>query len=129
MNTRLSARRLSAVLVAAAVATAACSATPTASDPGTKPASTSDGGTVPTPVTAAPGQLAIAVNQVRQHRTGTKADALEIAVTLANADGGQAVVLNPGYFKLKSGLLKMPSMGSKAAWVDGTTPALTDALA
>ncbi len=134
MNSKRSLRRLSTLVVLVVVATAACTATPTSSTETKVPSEptspgTNDAGPVQQPLVVAPGQLAIQINQVRQRR-GAAADALEIAVTLANGVGGQAVMLNPAYFKLKvkSGLLKMANLGAKAQWVNGTSPALTDAL-
>ncbi len=141
MRTHLTiARKTLAALFAAGtlVAAAACTATPITSEPAKTPVSDSGGGTsgedggtaVTKPFAAAPGQLAIFVKQVRQHRTADKADALEIAMTLANGDGGQAVVLNPTNFRLKvaSGLLKVPTLGGVAKYVQGKSSNLTDSL-
>ena len=94
-----------------------------------------DGGAGGDAPAAAPGQLALRVHQVRQHRTSGAPDTgLVLAVTLTNGAGGSPVLLTPSSFKLRvsSGLLKTPTVTpskEEAAWVDGAMPALSDALA
>ncbi|MDB4946417.1 MAG: hypothetical protein JWP97_5951 [Labilithrix sp.] len=94
--------------------------------------SSGDAGTRPP---AAPGQLALRIHQVRQHRTDGAADTpLLVTVTLANGEGGAPVLLTRNAFKLRvaSGLLKMPTYSVSSAdlaWVDGKMPAEGDSLA
>jgi hypothetical protein len=84
--------------------------------PGTGDNGMGDMGT--TPPVAAPGQLALRVEQARD----ASSSHLEIALTLSNGAGGAAAALNPLLFSVRTsdGLYHIADGYETADWVDGS---------